>query len=219
MNKKNDYLNHTYNNSLDINKILRNTYLLLSLTILFSACTSFLSMILDFHGINFAFFFLLLIIFSSIINHFRNTILALPLVFIFTGFIGYNSGNIINSILNTNSGTYVICHSLFSTGLLFFSLSFYTLISKKDFSFLNNFIFIMIVITIIGFISLYLFNMQLLNILFSLCLMTLSSASILYTTSSMIREKHNYILITVSLYLSIYNMFFSFLILFKAYND
>ncbi len=214
------YTNKIYVSSGIINKVLINTYLLLSSTILFSAFMAFIS--IKFHSKPISFFSMLLIYFSLLflINFFKKSILSLFFVFLLTGFMGYYIGPFINNFLSMKNGTQIIFISLSLTGFMFFFLSFFTFITKKNFNFLNNFLFIGSVIIIFCIFFNIFFNIKLLSVLICGLVIIFSSGIILYEISSIINNgETDYINITISLYLSLYNIFLSLLNIIGISND
>lgn len=214
------YNTKPYINSIIINKVLINTYLLLSSTIFFSAFMAFIS--IKFNSKPISFFPMLIVYFGLLfaINYFKKNILSLFFVFLLTGFLGYYIGPYINFFLSTKNGAQIIFMSLFLTGSLFFSLSFYSLITKKNFNFLNNFLFIgSIVIISCIFFNLF-FHIKLFSVLISGFFIIFSSGIILYEINSIIHNgETDYINVTVSLYLSLYNIFLSLLNIFGISNN
>lgn len=220
MNKYNYYIKTKENFLEDINKVAKNTYLLLSITILFSALMSIISIKMNFEKINILYYFIISLGLLFLIDRFKNSYIGLILVFIFTGFIGMFIGPILKPLLNTQSGQNLISVSLFLTGFIFFALSIYVLISKKNFDFLKGFIFIGFIAIISLVILSFFLNMYLIHALISGFIIIISSALILYETSSILNgEEENYISATISLYLQIYNIFFSILNLLNIFSS
>lgn len=198
--------------SLEINKVLRNTYSLLSMTLLFSAGVAYASMALNlphpgiiimlvgFYGLMFA------------IHKFQNSSIGLVLTFVFTGFLGYTLGPILNMYLQLSNGGSLIASALGLTGFTFLGLSAYALTTRKDFNFLSNFM-VAGVFVLMGAVVLGLFvNIPGLQLAISAGFVLFSSAAILYQTGQLVNGgERNYILATVTLYVSIYNLFLSLL--------
>jgi len=202
------------------NRVIRNTYILLSLTILFSALITYISLILNVKPLNFILILVLYFGLLYFININKNNILGIIGVFLFTGFIGYTLAPYINFILHKSYGGKIIFISLFSTGLLFLSLSFYALISKKNFNFLGAFLFTGCIIIFFAFIVSMFYYIPLLHIVISACLIILSSGFILYETSNLIHgDETNYVIATISLYLQIYNIFISLLSILNFFSN
>ena len=196
--------------------VLRNTYLLLGLTIAFSALVAFLSMdaarpnfliiLVGFYGL----FFLT--------AKLRNSVWGIVSTFALTGFMGYTLGPIIGMFAGAGAmGT--VANALGLTAFVFFGLSAYALISRKDFSFLAGFLtagfFVLIGAMILGFF------MQIpgLQLAISAGFVLFSSAAILYETGNIIHGgERNYVMATIGLYVSIYNLFVSLLSLLSAFG-
>ncbi|MEP3349960.1 MAG: Bax inhibitor-1/YccA family protein [Marinomonas sp.] len=202
------------------NKTLRNTYGLLSLTLLFSAFTAGLSMTMNlphpgliitlvgFYGLLF------------LTHKFKNSSAGILCVFALTGFMGLTLGPILSAYLNMANGASMIMSALGMTGLSFLGLSAYALISKKDFSFLNGFLTVGFFVLLFAVIAGFFVQMPALQIFISAGFALFSGAVILLQTSQIVRGgETNYIVAAVTLYVSIYNMFLSILSLLGMAND
>ncbi|MDQ7049820.1 MAG: Bax inhibitor-1/YccA family protein [Enterobacterales bacterium] len=194
------------------NKILRNTYALLSLTLVFSAFTAGVSSMMNLPHpgiiITLAGYFGLLFLTSK----FRNSSMGLICVFALTGFMGYTLGPIINYYLNTTNGGQIVMTALGSTGVIFLGLSAYALTSKKDFSFMGGFIMVGILVAFLAGLGAIFFEMPALSLAVSAAFVLLMSGLILYQTSAIIHGgETNYIMATVTLFVSIFNLFTSLL--------
>jgi len=203
---------------LSTHKVLRNTYLLLGMTFLFSAFTAFLSfgtkpmpillMIVGTYGLMF------------LTQTLRNSPWGLVSVFAFTGFLGYTLGPLLSFyIANFSNGPQLIATALGGTGMIFFALSGYALVSKKDFSFLGGFLFIGTMIAVLAMLAGVFFQIPALQLAISAAFVLIASGSILFQTSEIINNgETNYIMATVSLFVSIYNLFVSLLNLLSAFQ-
>lgn len=207
-------------NSVVINKILINTYLLLSSTILFSAMMAFISVKFNVKPIG---VLPMIVIYFSLlfaINSFKKSFISLFFVFALTGFLGYYIGPFINYFLSVKNGAQIIFMSLFLTSIIFMALSFYSFITQRHFSFLENFLFVGSLVIICCIIFNLFFHIKLLHVIISGFFIIFSSATILYEISSVINDgKTDYIDVTVSLYLSIYNIFMSLLNIFGVISN
>lgn len=198
------------------NKVLINTYLFLSLTIFFSGLTCYLSIKLNIKPIG---FLPMLIIYFSLLfllNYFKNSLIGIIILFLLTGFLGFYVGPLINLVLHINNGKNIILFSALLTSLNFFILSLYVFFSKTRFNYLHNFIFIgsFVILFVILFNIFY--PIKLVYLLLCSFFIILSSAMILYETDSIINSgEKDYINATISLYLSIYNIFISILQIFR----
>lgn len=205
---------------LSTNRVLRNTYLLLGTTLVFSALTAAWSMISNAAIINpilvIIGYFGLLFLTSAL----KNSPWGLVAVLALTGFLGYTLGPILNFYIKTfTNGSQIIMTSLGATGIIFFGLSAYTVISRKDFSYLGGFIFIGITVAfLLGLLSLFT-NMPALQLLISGAFVLLCSGLIMFQTSLIIHGgETNYIMATVTLYVSILNIFLSLLQILGAFG-
>lgn len=218
--KYNYYIKKKENVFYDINAVAKNTYLLLSMTIILSAIMAAISIKLNINKISAIYYFIISIGLLYSIEKFKDSIIGLLLVFIFTSFEGLYLGPILKPIISTKNGQELIILSLTLTGFIFLSLSIYVLISKKNFEFLKGFILIGF-ITIIGlFLSSFFIKIIIINALISGLIIILSSSIILYETSSIINgEETNYISATINLYLQIYNIFLNILNLLNIFSS
>lgn len=201
-------------------KVIRNTYALLGMTLLFSAFVAWVSMIfrLPYPGYLFT-----LIGFYGLyfLTHYNsNNALGVVSAFLFTGFTGYTLGPILNSILQmTANGSAIISLSLTMTAFVFISLSAYVFVSGKDFSYMGGIIFIGSLVAIIAAMFSFVFRSAMLEIVVSSLFALVSSGYILYHTSEIIHGgERNYIVATLSLYISIYNLFISLLRIFLMFS-
>ena len=201
------------------NKVLRNTYTLLSMTLLFSAATAGIAMVMNLPPFNpiltlVGYFGLL---FAT--TKFSNSGLGLLFVFMLTGFMGLTLGPILNFYLATANGSQMVMTALGGTGVIFLALSGYALTSRKDFSFMGGFLMVGILVAFLGGIAAMIFSMPIMSLVVSGMFVLLMSGLILYQTSDIIHGgETNYILATVTLYVSIYNLFLSLLHLLTAFG-
>ena len=201
------------------NKVLRNTYGLLSLTLLFSAACAGLAVMMNMPPmgmlITFAGYFGLL--FAT--TRFANSGLGLLFVFALTGFMGLTLGPIISMYLSIPNGGQIVMTAMGGTGVIFLGLSGYVLTTRKDFSFIGGFLMVGILVGFLAGLGAYFFNMPGLSLAVSAMFVLLMSGLILYQTSEIIRGgETNYILATVTLFVSIYNLFLSLLHLLGAFG-
>ena len=215
----NYYLKERTDKLENINNVAKNTYMLLSMTILFSALMAFVSIKTNAYKVNLLYYFIISFSLLILINIFKNSIIGLLLVFAFTGFLGYELGPLLKVYLNTKTGENLIIISLSTTGFIFLFLSSYILISKKNLEFLRGFILTgTIAIIILIIISLFI-KITLIQAVLSGAIIILSSAIILHTTNEIIQgEEKNYILATISLYIQIYNIFINLLNLLNIFS-
>ena len=202
----------TQSAGLSTNKVLRNTYSLLSMTLLFSALTAGTSMALNLPHpgiiLTLAGYFGLLFATAK----FRNSSMGLVFVFALTGFMGYTLGPILNSYLGMANGGQIVMTAMAMTGAIFLGLSGYALVTRKDFSFMGSFLMVGIIVGFLAGLAAVFFEMPALSLTVSAVFVLLMSGLILYETSNIIHGgETNYIMATVTLYVSIFNLFTSLL--------
>jgi modulator of FtsH protease len=146
--------------------------------------------------------------------------MGLVAVFAFTGFLGYTLGPILNMyVLHYSNGAQLISTALGGTGLIFFALSGYVLTTRKDFSYMSGFLFVAVMIAVLAMLANFFLHIPMLNLSISAAFMLVSSGMILVQTSEIIHNgETNYISATVSLFVSIYNLFLSLLNLLGAFS-
>ena len=222
MNRNNvSILNARSNESvLATNKVLRNTYLLLGLTFLFSSGTAYLSLASGARPLHPIIFLVGIYGLMFLTNALRNSVWGLVSVFAFTGFMGYSIGPILNAYLHSfTNGPQLIGTALGGTGVIFFALSAYTLTTRKDFSYMGGFLFVAMMVAFLAAIANVFFQIPAINLAISAAFVLLSSGAILFQTSEIIHGgETNYISATVSLFVSIYNLFLSLLNLLGAFS-
>ncbi len=214
-------LTQTTESILATNKVLRNTYLLLSMAFLFSALMAYVSSamhIRPIHPILFIAGSYGLIFLTSAL---RNSPMGLLSVFGFTGFMGFALGPILNLyVANFSNGGQLIGTALGGTGLIFLTLSGYALTTRKDFSYLGGFLFAASMVALLAMIAGIFFQMPALQLMISAAFMLIASGSILFQTSEIIHGgERNYIMATISLFVSIYNLFISLLNILSAFSS
>ncbi|QEQ97031.1 Bax inhibitor-1/YccA family protein [Neptunomonas concharum] len=210
---------------LQTNKVIRNTYLLLAMTLVFSAITAGISMAINPPMIVYIGSVLVSFVMIFILNKMQNSAAALPLTFLFTGLMGFGLGPILNHYLGLPNGGEIVMTAMGMTALTFVGLSAYVLTSRKDFSFMGGFLAAGSMILIIAMIALFVLPMFGVNVggfglAFSALVVLLMSGFILYDTSNIVNGTYtNYIMATVSLYLNIYNLLVHLLSLVGAFSD
>lgn len=196
-----------------INKVLRNTYFLLSFTLLFSALTAGLSMMLQVsHMVSLVCSFGALALIWLVLPRTANSAAGIGVVFAITGLLGFGLGPILNYYLSLSNGPELIATSLGGTGIIFLALSGYVLTTKRDFSFMGGFLMVGLIIAILAMVANIFLQIPALSLALSAAIILIMSGFILFDTSRIINGgETNYINATVSLYLSIYNIFVSLL--------
>ena len=199
------------------NKVIKNTYILLSMTLLFSAFTAYLAVISNAPNLGmlslvgyFGLFFL--------VNALKNSSFGVLAVFALTGFLGYTAAPMINAVLTfTTNGGELVAASLGLTGAIFLALSGYALSTKKDFSYLGGFLLAGIVIAFVASMAGIFLQIPALQLAVSCAFVLIASGFILYETSQLVHGgETNYIMATVGLYVQIYNLFISLLHILSA---
>lgn len=209
----------TQESALQTNKVLRNTYFLLSMTLLWSALVAGVSMALNLPrpGI-----IIMLVGFYGLLyltEKNRNNSMGLLFTFLFTGFLGYTIGPILNMYIGAGMGD-VILTALGGTALSFMAASAYALTTKRDLSFLNGVLMAGFVVLLIGMVANIFLQMPLLHLAMSGMFILFSTGAILLTTQSIIRGgETSYISATITLYVSIYNIFISLLSILGIMRD
>jgi modulator of FtsH protease len=201
------------------NKVLRNTYFLLSMTLVWSAVVAGVSMAfnLPHPGL-----IIMLVGFYGLLyltEKNRNNSMGLVFTFLFTGFLGYTIGPILSMYIGAGMGDVVVT-ALGGTALAFMGASAYALTTKRDLSFLNGMMMAGFVVIIVGFIANLFLQMPALSLAMSGMFILFSTGAILLTTQQIVRGGEvNYISATVTLYVSIYNMFISLLSILGVMNN
>lgn len=199
-------------------KVLRNTYALLAMTVAFSAVTAGVAM-----AINMPFMGLWMLLpyfgFLFAIQKTKDSAWGLVWTFALTGFMGLTIGPILNAYLSMG-GMQPILMALGGTALIFFGLSAYTLVTKRDFSFMTGFLFVGILVAFIAAIANFFMQIPALAMTISVMFLFLASGLIMWQTSAIVHGgERNYISATVTLYVMLYNIFLSLLHLIGLADD
>ncbi|WP_306544644.1 Bax inhibitor-1/YccA family protein [Malikia spinosa] len=204
-----------WGSSIASHRVLRNTYALLSLTLLFSAGTAALGVALRLPApgmlVTLAGYFGLLFL----VNRVQNSGWAIPAVFALTGFMGYTLGPVLSMHLALPGGAQSIALALGATGATFLALSGWVLVTKRDFSFMGGFLFAGMVVALLAGLGAMFFELPALGLAVSAMVALLSAGLILFETSRIVNGgETNYVMATVSLFVSLFNLFTSLLSLF-----
>ena len=204
---------------LSTHKVLRNTYFLLGLTMAFSAVVAYISMSLNLPYPN---LIVLLVGFYGLLfvtNRLANSAWGILAAFAFTGFMGYTIGPILNMYVARGMEDLIML-AFAGTALVFFACSAYVLTTKKDMSFLSTAIFSLFIVLLLGIVASFFFQIPALAVGISALFVVFSTMTILYETSNIIHGgETNYIRATVSIYVSIYNLFISLLRLLSIFSS
>lgn len=205
--------------AIEINKVLRNTYMLLALTITFSAITATITSFMNIGMIGYFAMVIGSFICLFIVQKKADSAAGLFWIFAFTGLLGGSVGPIISMYIAGGAG-HLVAQALGATAVVFFTLSAYALVSKKDFSFMGGFLMIGLVVAILAMIANFFFQMPALSMAINALVIFVMSGLILFDTSRIIHGgETNYIRATVGLYLSIYNIFIHMLSLLGMGDD
>jgi len=195
------------------NKVLKNTYMLLSATLVFSALMAGLSIMLAVPS----WMYLVSVVVAMVLGIFvlprtANAGTGIGMIFLITGLLGFGLGAILTMYLALPRGPQIIGTAFAGTGLIFLALSGYALTSKRDFSFMGGFLFAgIMVVFVVGIANIFL-ALPALSLAISGAIILLMSGFILFDTSRIINGgETNYIMATYGLYLSIFNIFISLL--------
>jgi len=204
---------------LSTHKVLRNTYFLLGLTMAFSAVVAYISMSLNLPYPN---LIMLLVGFYGLLfvtNRLANSAWGILAAFAFTGFMGYTIGPILNMYVARGMEDLIML-AFAGTAIVFFACSAYVLTTKKDMSFLSTAIFSLFIVLLLGIVASFFFQIPALAVGISALFVVFSTMTILYETSNIIHGgETNYIRATVSIYVSIYNLFISLLRLLSIFSS
>ena len=194
------------------NKVIRNTYLLLSMTLAFSAVVAATSValklphpgiiltLIGFFGLLFA------------VHKLKDSGWGIAAVFAMTGFMGYTLGPVISRYLGLPNGGEIVMQAMGGTAAIFIGLSAYAVTTKKDFSFMGGFLMVGILLAFLAGLGAIFFQIPALSLTVSAAVVLLMSGLILYETSNIIHGgETNYVLATVTLFVSIFNLFTSLL--------
>lgn len=206
--------------ALAANQVLRNTYMLLAMTLLFSAACAGMAIVfnLPYLGpwVTLGGYFLLLFL----TTRFRNSAAGLVCVFALTGFMGATLGPLLGFYLQMPGGPQLVTNALAITGITFVGLSAYTIKSGRNFSFMGGFLVAGILVAFLCGLAALLFELPTLGLAVSAMFVLLMVGLILFQTSNIIHGgETNYIMATVTLYVAIYNLFTSLLHLLGFMGD
>ena len=205
--------------AIEINKVLRSTYALLAMTLLWSAVTASAAVALGAPHLG----FITLLVFIGLlfmVHKTANSAWGLVWTFALTGFLGFSLAPLLSAVLGMANGGMIVAQSLGITAVAFFGLSIYTVTTKRDFSFLTGFLIVgAIVIVASWIVSLFYWTTLMSQVMAGICIL-FGAALILWETSAVVRgEETNYIRATVGIYVGLYNIFSSVLLLFGLGGD
>jgi modulator of FtsH protease len=204
---------------LQTNKLIKNTYMLLSMTLIFSGVLAYLSIAMNVsHGIAFAASLIGIGLLWFVLPRTQNSAAGIPVIFGVTGLLGFGLGPMLSYYMSVNPS--IVMLAMGGTGTIFLGLSGYALSTRKDFSFMGGFIFVGMLVAI-GAMLLNLFlGIPALALAVSAVVIMIMSGFILYQTSALIHGgETNYISATAGLFIAILNIFTSLLHILGAFGD
>ena len=204
---------------LQTNKVIKNTYILLSMTLIFAAFTAFIGVATGIgHGIALIATIAGIVTLWFVLPRTANSGAGIPVLFAITGLLGFGLGPVLSSYLSVNPG--IVMTALGGTGAIFLGLSGYALTTRKDFSFLGGFVMIgMLVVLGAALLNIFL-GIPALFLALNAAIILIMSAFILWETSSLIHDgEANSIMAAAGLFLSILNMFQALLHLLGAFSN
>ncbi|MCG6966251.1 MAG: Bax inhibitor-1/YccA family protein [Chromatiaceae bacterium] len=213
MNRYENVIAHSGSEVVSSNKVLKNTYLLLSATLGFSALMAMLSMAIGVPPIA----YLVAVIAAMVLGIFvlprtAESASGIGVIFLITGLLGFGLGSILSMYLALPNGPQIIATAFAGTGIIFLGLSGYALTAKRDFSFMGGFLFAGMMVLVLAMIANIFLQMPALSLAVSAGIILVMSGFILFDTSRIIQGgETNYIMATYGLYLSIFNIFISLL--------
>lgn len=201
-------------------QVLRNTYMLLGMTLVGATAAAMFAMSAGIGYINpwltIGVYFALLFTTMAL----RNSGWGILAVFALTGWLGFTTGPLINMYAQVNGGMETVSLALGGTAAIFVVMSGIALITRKDFSFLTQFLMVGLIVAFLGGLAAMFFNLPALSLAVSAAFMLLSSLVILWQTSAIVHGgETNYIMATVTLFVSLFNLFLSLLNILGASND
>jgi modulator of FtsH protease len=212
MEQRSTYSNTAQPSVLETNKVLRNTYMLLAMTLTFSAVCAAITTAIGISAgmaLGMSLGALVMIFF---LNKAAQSSMGILFVFAFTGLLGGSLGYTLKYYAGMDGGSEIIMQAFGATALVFFGLSGYVLTTKKDFSFMGGFLIVGLIVAVVASLANIFFQIPALSLAVSAAIVFIMSGFILYDTSRIMNGgETNYIRATVSMYLNIYNLFISIL--------
>lgn len=205
---------------IETHAVLRNTYMLLSLTLLFSAGMAWVAMMTGARPMGLILSLVGMFGLLFLTQFLRNSVWGIVSVFAFTGFMGYMLGPMLNMFIHVyaNGGSLIVT-ALGMTGLTFFALSAYAITTKKNFSYMGSFLFIGLLVVIVASIANFFFKVPAIQLVISAVTVFIASGLILFDTSRIIHNgERNYVMATIALYMDLYMLFVHLLQLLAAFS-
>ena len=201
-------INATTAQAAGINKVLRQTYMLLGMTLAFSATMTAIAVSVGATPINWIVSMVVMFGLLFAVQAKRNSAMALPLVFAFTGWMGWSLGPMVAFVLGSAGGMGILFNATAGTAITFFALSAYAITSGRDFTFMRGFLMTGLIVCLLAIVASFFFQVPGLQLAISGALILLAAGFILFDTSNIVRGgETNYVMATVSLYINIYMLF------------
>ncbi|RMG28286.1 MAG: Bax inhibitor-1/YccA family protein [Gammaproteobacteria bacterium] len=207
--------------AVSINKVLRQTYMLLSMTLLFSALMSGVALAIGVGpGLAMVADLVALGLLWLVLPRTANSGAGIGVVFAITGLLGLGLGPMLEYYLAIPGGTRLVMTALGGTGVVFLGLSAYALTTRRDFSFLGGFLFVGLIVAMIAMVANLFLGIPALSLATSAIVVLIMSGLILFDTSRIIHGgETNYVMATIALYLDLYNLFIHLLNLLGAFSS
>jgi modulator of FtsH protease len=218
MNDHNISISRSQESVLSTNKVLKNTYMLLSMTLIFSGVMAAVGMSINLgHGASLVSSLVALGLLWFALPRTANSTAGIPVLFAITGLLGLGLAPLLNHYLAVNPS--IVSTALGGTGVIFLGLSGYALTTRKDFSFMGGFLMVGLMVVLVAALANIFLQMPVMQLVVSAAIVMIMSGLILYETSAIIHGgETNYIMAAASLFLSIINLFQALLHLLGAFG-
>ncbi len=218
MNDQNISISRSQESILATNKVLKNTYMLLSMTLIFSGVMAFVGLSINLgHGASLVASLVAIGLLWFALPRTANSSAGIPVLFAITGLLGLGLAPMLNYYLAVNPS--VVSTALGGTGVIFLGLSGYALTTRKDFSFMGGFLMVGLMVVLVAALANIFLQMPVMQLVISAAIVVIMSGLILYETSAIIHGgETNYIMATASLFLSVLNLFQALLQLLGAFG-
>lgn len=220
MNTPEQYMSRSHTATLSTNKLLRNTFTMLSMTLIFSAIMASVSVVISAgFGMSLVAMLVAFGLLWLVLPRTENSAAGIPVVFAFTGLLGFSLGPILTQYLALPNGGQLIATALGGTGVIFLGLSGYAMTTRRDFSFMAGFLFVGLIVVMIAAIANIFLMIPAMSLAISAAVVLLMSGLILFDVSRIVNGgETNYLRATVSLYLDVHNLFIHLLNLLAAFS-
>jgi len=219
MNDHNISIGRAQSSVLATNKVLKNTYMLLSMTLIFSGVMAYTGMAINLgSGASLISSIVAIGLLWFVLPRTANSSTGIPVLFAITGLLGLGLAPMLNFYLAVNPS--IVSTALGGTGVIFLGLSGYALTTRKDFSFMGGFLMVGLMVVLAAALANIFLQMPVMNLVISGAIVMIMSGLILYQTSAIIHGgETNYIMATASLFISLLNLFQALLQILGAFSD